>query len=167
MIRCLYLSDNALRLLALVVDILYWGLQVMSSFSIWGCILKGYFDRWYILKGQIMFKWHWRLQSWALFTWFPFQWANRLLLVGNLSDGWLLKGSYPARPHHASVCGGPALGLWQDPPMWAQPKRQGGSDRRSMWNCRPIKYRSQFMFQSKDYDCIRKPEGISGHSFWK
>ena len=38
-------SDNALRLLVLVLGTLNWGLQVMSSFSIWGCILKGYFER--------------------------------------------------------------------------------------------------------------------------
>jgi len=37
-------SDNALRLLILVAGILYRGLQVMSSFSSWGCILKGYFE---------------------------------------------------------------------------------------------------------------------------
>ena len=34
-------SDNTLRLLVLVVGRLYWGLQVMSSYSIWGCALKG------------------------------------------------------------------------------------------------------------------------------
>ena len=38
-------SDNALRLLVLVAGKLYWGLQVMSSFSIWGCVLKGCFER--------------------------------------------------------------------------------------------------------------------------
>ena len=38
-------SDNALHLLVLVMGILYWGLQVTSSFSIWGCILKGCFER--------------------------------------------------------------------------------------------------------------------------
>ena len=38
-------SDNALRLLVLVVGRLYWGLQVMSSFSIRGCVLKGGFKR--------------------------------------------------------------------------------------------------------------------------
>ena len=38
-------SDNALvRLLVLVASRLYWGLQVMSSFSIWGCVLKGFFE---------------------------------------------------------------------------------------------------------------------------
>jgi hypothetical protein len=34
-------SDNALCLLVLVASKLYWGLQVRSSFSIWGCIMKG------------------------------------------------------------------------------------------------------------------------------
>ena len=38
-------SDNALRLLVLVAENLYRGLQVMSSFSSWGCVLKGYFER--------------------------------------------------------------------------------------------------------------------------
>ena len=37
-------SDNALRLLVLVTGKLYWGLQVTSSFSIWGCVLKGCFE---------------------------------------------------------------------------------------------------------------------------
>ena len=49
-------SDNALHLLVLVTCNLYWGLQVTSSFSIWGCILKG----------QITFEGHWRHQSWTL-----------------------------------------------------------------------------------------------------
>ena len=34
-----------LCLLILVAGRLYWGLQVTSSFSIWGCILKGCFER--------------------------------------------------------------------------------------------------------------------------
>ena len=38
-------SDNALRLLVLVAGRLYEGLQVTSSFSIWGCVLKGCFER--------------------------------------------------------------------------------------------------------------------------
>ena len=38
-------SDNAVRLLVLVASILYWGLQVTSSFSIWGCVFKGCFER--------------------------------------------------------------------------------------------------------------------------
>jgi hypothetical protein len=38
-------SDNTLRLLVLVVGKIYWGLHVTSSFSIWGCILKGCFER--------------------------------------------------------------------------------------------------------------------------
>jgi hypothetical protein len=38
-------SDNALCLLVLVTGILRWRLQVMSSFSIWGCVSKGYFER--------------------------------------------------------------------------------------------------------------------------
>jgi hypothetical protein len=38
-------SDNALHLLVLVAGRLKWGLQVASSFSIWGCVLKGYFER--------------------------------------------------------------------------------------------------------------------------
>ena len=38
-------SDNALRLLVLVEGTLYWGLQVTSSFSIRGCVLKGCFEK--------------------------------------------------------------------------------------------------------------------------
>jgi hypothetical protein len=38
-------SDNALRLLVLVAGRLYWGLQVTSPFSIWGCVVKGCFER--------------------------------------------------------------------------------------------------------------------------
>ena len=38
-------SDNALRLLVLVAGRLSWGLQVTSSFSIWGCAWKSCFER--------------------------------------------------------------------------------------------------------------------------
>ena len=38
-------SDKAICLLVLVVAKLYWRLQVTASFSIWGCVLKGYFER--------------------------------------------------------------------------------------------------------------------------
>jgi hypothetical protein len=38
-------SDNALRLLVLVMCKIYWGLQVAFSFWIWGCVLKGCFER--------------------------------------------------------------------------------------------------------------------------
>ena len=37
--------DNALRLLVLLMSILYRGLQVTSSFSIWRCVPKGCFER--------------------------------------------------------------------------------------------------------------------------
>ena len=47
-------SDNALCLLVLVAGISYWGLQVTSSFSIWGCIMKGCFERGIF----------WRAKSW-------------------------------------------------------------------------------------------------------
>ena len=60
-------SDNVLRLLVLMAGRLYWGLQGTSSYSIWGCVLKGCFERGiYILKGQIAFEGHWWLQSWTL-----------------------------------------------------------------------------------------------------
>jgi hypothetical protein len=36
-------SGNAPRLLVLVVGRLYWELQVTTSFSIWGCVMKGIF----------------------------------------------------------------------------------------------------------------------------
>ena len=38
-------SDNAIRLLVLVAGRLYWRLQVMSSISIRGCVLKGCFEK--------------------------------------------------------------------------------------------------------------------------
>jgi hypothetical protein len=37
--------DNALRFLILVTSKLYRELQMTSSFSIWGCVLRGYFER--------------------------------------------------------------------------------------------------------------------------
>ena len=50
-------SHSALRLLIVFAGRFYWGLhQVTSSFSIWGCVLKG----------QIAFEGHRRLQSWTL-----------------------------------------------------------------------------------------------------
>ena len=63
-------SDDALRLLCLVTGILYWGLQAMSSYLIWGCALKGYFEG------------HWRLQSWTLTH---AQWSGRFL---GIITGW-------------------------------------------------------------------------------
>ena len=61
-------SDNALCLLlflwrACFIKDFKWR---SSSFSIWGCVLKGLFWERYILKGQIAFEGHWRLQSWTL-----------------------------------------------------------------------------------------------------
>ena len=59
-------SDNALRLLVLGTCISYWGLQVTSSFSIWGCVLKGCFERGIIFwRATIAFEGHWRLQYWG------------------------------------------------------------------------------------------------------
>ena len=58
-------SDNVLPLLVLVTGTLFWGLQVTYSFSMWGCV-EGLFGETYILKGQISFEGHWRLQSWTL-----------------------------------------------------------------------------------------------------
>ena len=60
-------SDNALCLLVLVAGILYWGLQVTSSFSVWGCVLKGCFERGIFWRAKLIaFEGHWRLQSWTL-----------------------------------------------------------------------------------------------------
>ena len=59
-------NDNALRLLVLVAGMLYWGLQVTSSFWIWGCVLEGCFKRGIYLKGRIAFEGHWRLRFWTL-----------------------------------------------------------------------------------------------------
>ena len=49
-------SDNALRLLVLVAGKLYWGLQVTSSFSIWGCVLKGCFERGIFWRAKLRLK---------------------------------------------------------------------------------------------------------------
>jgi hypothetical protein len=49
-------SDNAPRLLVLVVGKLYWGLQLTYSFSIWGCISKGYFEKVYFKKAKFHLK---------------------------------------------------------------------------------------------------------------
>ena len=49
-------SDNVLRLLVLVTGLLYWGLQGMSSFSIWDCVLKGCFERGIFLRAKSHLK---------------------------------------------------------------------------------------------------------------
>ena len=49
-------NDNALRLLVLVVRKLYWGFQVMSSFSIWGCVFKGCFERGIFWRAKLHLK---------------------------------------------------------------------------------------------------------------
>ena len=48
-------GDNAVRLLVLVAGILYWGLQVMSSLSIRGCVLKGCFERGIFWRAKVTF----------------------------------------------------------------------------------------------------------------
>ena len=92
-----------------------WCLHFQFGVAFWRAILREAC----ILKGQIVFEGHWRLQSWTLFTWFPIQWANWLLLVGNLSNGWLLKD--PTRPGPTTqVCGGgPHSCVVAGPCMWA------------------------------------------------
>ena len=66
-------SDNTLRLLVLVAAILYWGLQVTSSFSIWGRVLKGCFERGIFWRAKSRLKGiedfnleHWRVHAWCL-----------------------------------------------------------------------------------------------------
>ena len=54
------------------VDYINSGLQVTSSFSLWGCVFEGLFWERYILKAQIAFEGHWRLQSWTLDKTLPF-----------------------------------------------------------------------------------------------
>ena len=49
-------SDNALRLLVLVASKLYWALQVTSSISIWGCVLKGCFKSGIFWKAKMRLK---------------------------------------------------------------------------------------------------------------
>ena len=58
--------DNAQRLLVLVPGSVNRGLQVTSSFLIWGCVVEGCFERGIYLEGQIAYEGHWRLQSWTL-----------------------------------------------------------------------------------------------------
>ena len=57
-----------LVVLVLVAGILYWKLQVTSSFCNLGLHFEGLFWERYISKGQIAFEGHWRLQSWSLPT---------------------------------------------------------------------------------------------------
>ena len=59
-------SDNALRLLVLVAGILYWGLQMKSSFSIWGCILKGCFERGIFWRAKLRLK---GIEDWIHLKW--------------------------------------------------------------------------------------------------
>jgi hypothetical protein len=54
--NCISCNDNALHLLVLVVAILYWGLQVTSSFSTEGCVLKGCFQRGIICRAKTRLK---------------------------------------------------------------------------------------------------------------
>jgi hypothetical protein len=50
-------NDNALHLLVRVVGKLHWGLQVTtSSCSIWGCILKGCFERGIFGRAKLRLK---------------------------------------------------------------------------------------------------------------
>jgi len=73
-------SNNALRLLILVAGRLYWRLQVASSFSIWGCVLKGCFERGIIWRADsCSIEGHWRLQSWTLM---------------DMQEGWRSVGGY-------------------------------------------------------------------------
>ena len=74
-------SDNALRLLVLVMVTLYWGLQVTSSFSIWGFVLKGYFERGIFWRSKSCLKGieDFNLEHWLqlLGSWMPHATANR------------------------------------------------------------------------------------------
>ena len=60
-------SDNALRLLVLVMGILCWGLQVTSSFSNWGCVLKGGFERGIFWRAKLRLKGieDFKLEQWS------------------------------------------------------------------------------------------------------
>ena len=49
-------SDNAIRLLILVARIWYWGLQVTSSFLVWGCVLKGCSERGIFWRAKLHLK---------------------------------------------------------------------------------------------------------------
>ena len=53
----------------LVMGKLYQGLQVTPSFSNWGFVLKGCFERGVFWRAKITFEGHWRLRSWTLHPW--------------------------------------------------------------------------------------------------
>ena len=59
-------SDSAVHLLVPVAGILYWGLQVTSSFSNLGLRYTRLFWERFVLKGQIAFEGHYKLQYWTL-----------------------------------------------------------------------------------------------------
>jgi hypothetical protein len=95
-------SDNALRLLVLVVGILCRGLELKSSFSIWGCVSKGFFWERYILKGQIVFEGYWRLQPCTLHG----SWDLHNFTFGP---------KYDMDAYVATLFGGEAWDLWWEP----------------------------------------------------
>ena len=62
-------SDNALRLFVLVAGGLYWRLHVTSSFSIWGCVLKGCLERGIFWRAKSCLK---NIEDFNLEHWFPY-----------------------------------------------------------------------------------------------
>jgi hypothetical protein len=61
-------SDSALRLWVLVAHKFYWGLQVTTSFLIWGCVLKGYFKRAIFGRAKLHLK---GIENFNLEQWTP------------------------------------------------------------------------------------------------
>ena len=79
-------SDNALRLLVLVACIVYCGLQVSSSFSIWGCVVKGCFEGGIFRRAKLRLK---GIEDFNLehsYTWLC-SWC--ILINKNHSSRWL------------------------------------------------------------------------------
>ena len=72
-------NDNALRRLVLVASRLYRGLQEASSFSIWDCTLKGYFERGIYFEGPNCV---WRA------------WKTSILNTGPPRSPWKLWGTW-------------------------------------------------------------------------
>ena len=61
-------SDNTLHLWVLVAGRVHWGLQVTSSFSISGCILKGCFERGIFQRAKSHLK---GIEDFNLEYWWP------------------------------------------------------------------------------------------------
>ena len=86
-------SNNALHLLVVVAGRLYRGLQVMSSFSIWGCIVKGCFEIGIFWRAKLHLK---GIEDVNLEHWNqPFGWFNFYLGLVHIWSQFLLVAANP------------------------------------------------------------------------